>query len=195
MSYPDFPDLMGRIDGLISLDEAQALRRYARATTAAIVEIGAYRGRSSVALAYGVAEHTPAQPRVWSIDPHADFTGFYGGQFGGADRVAYYQNLLDSGFADRVALINLPGAAVAQIWSRPVDLLFIDGDHSLQGVTADYTAWKRHLSPQAHIIFDDALDPACGPHQLISEQVRSGHLQIVETVGKLVITVPTPHAH
>lgn len=195
MSHPDFTALMDRIDGLISLEEANTLRRYASTAARAIVEIGAYHGRSSVALAYGAAERTPTEQRVWSIDPHADFVGFYGGQFGGMDRAAYYQNLLDSGFANRVALINLPSTTVAQVWSQPVGLLFIDGDHSFDAVCADYAAWRAHLSAKAHIIFDDALDPACGPHQLISEEVRLGNLRIVETVGKLVVTVPTQHGH
>jgi predicted O-methyltransferase YrrM len=38
---------------------------------------------------------------------------------------------------------------------RPVDILFIDGDHSLPGVTRDYNLWKDLVRPGGYILFHD----------------------------------------
>ncbi|HEY5412077.1 MAG TPA: methyltransferase domain-containing protein, partial [Caulobacteraceae bacterium] len=59
--------------GGISVDEGQALRRYARAgSEGVVVEIGSFRGKSAVALASGVAERSPspADAKVFCVEPH-----------------------------------------------------------------------------------------------------------------------------
>lgn len=48
-----------------------------------------------------------------------------------------------------------------------VDILFIDGDHRLPGVTRDYELWRELVAPGGHIVFHDIL-----PHpKLESSQV------------------------
>ena len=44
---------------------------------------------------------------------------------------------------------------VAAGWSEPVDLLYVDGWHSYDAVTADGDAWLPHLSPRGVVVFDD----------------------------------------
>jgi cephalosporin hydroxylase len=38
---------------------------------------------------------------------------------------------------------------------RPLDMLFIDGDHTLAGVTRDYHLWKDLVRPGGYILFHD----------------------------------------
>ena len=40
-----------------------------------------------------------------------------------------------------------------------IDLLFIDGDHSYQGVTQDYAAYKSFVNPGGFIVFDNYGEP------------------------------------
>ena len=47
---------------------------------------------------------------------------------------------------------------VEAIVTGPVDLLFIDGDHSLTGVTSDYEMYRRFVRPGGFIVFHDILD-------------------------------------
>jgi predicted O-methyltransferase YrrM len=42
-----------------------------------------------------------------------------------------------------------------KVWSEPIDFLYIDADHSYDGVTADLEAWVPHVKPGGLIVGDD----------------------------------------
>jgi len=46
-------------------------------------------------------------------------------------------------------------AKVGQKWIEPVDLVFIDGDHSYKGCKADIEAWLPHIKKGGAIVFHD----------------------------------------
>jgi glycosyltransferase involved in cell wall biosynthesis/predicted O-methyltransferase YrrM len=172
-----------RYPGGISVEEGMALRRYAADCAGGhIVEIGSFRGKSSVALGMGAIQ---SGVQVFCIDPHAEFTGVYGGKFGPQDRGAFYQVMLDTKLFERVALINLASREAARAWQQPIGLLFIDGDHSYRGVRGDFEAWEPHVSLGGVVAFDDATDPAIGPRPLIDQILASGRYAPLETVGKI----------
>jgi predicted O-methyltransferase YrrM len=170
------------VEGWLSLDEAHFLFELAEVANGPIVEIGCYRGRSSIALACGASANV-SSPKVFSIDPHEVFEGELGGRFGPDDRPAYYRNLVASGFAAKVSLINLPSTKVASIWDQPVGLLFVDGDHRYEAVRQDLEAWAPKIAPSAVIAFDDASAP--GPRQVIAETLDSGSFKLLRSVGKI----------
>jgi hypothetical protein len=45
---------------------------------------------------------------------------------------------------------------VARTWSLPVDLVFIDGDHSEAGCERDWLDWSPHVTPGGCVVFHDA---------------------------------------
>jgi predicted O-methyltransferase YrrM len=150
-------DVVMSIDGQISRPEASELRRLARATPSGgdIVEIGSYRGRSTVALALGSREGHAN--RVFAVDPHVPFTGVRGSTFGPADRAALDANLAAAGVEDIVDVVSLPSVAAARAWNgRTVALLWIDGDHAEDAVRADVHAWLPFLQSDAVVAFHDA---------------------------------------
>jgi glycosyltransferase involved in cell wall biosynthesis/predicted O-methyltransferase YrrM len=170
--------------GGISVEEGRALNRYAADCIGGpIVEIGSFRGKSAVALADGA---TRAGVQAFCIEPHSAFTGVYGGRFGPDDRGAFYRIMLETGFFQTVALVNLESRNAARAWKGPIGLLFIDGDHSLQGVQEDVDAWENYVCVGGVIAFDDALDPQIGPSKVIEQVVSSGRFAQLETVGKVV---------
>ena len=131
---------------LLQFDEAAFLFRLVRSQPAAqIVEIGRFHGGS--AFLFAVAGD--ADSRVTSIDiaPKDDELL----------RVA----LKKSGLAHKVKLLvgdSHTGEARADFY----DLIFIDGDHSYEGVLMDYEHWKRAVKPGGYLAFHNAAAPC--PH-------------------------------
>ena len=178
-------ELLRDIEGWLPLPDASFLRMLARCSPADIVEIGCYRGRSTIALALGASEAEGGGHLVHSVDPHQHAAGVFGGNFGPDDREAYYRNMLGSGMATRAALINLPSEKVGQIWDRPVGLLFVDGDHHYDAVKRDIEVWSPHVVAGGVVAFDDASDKDGGPFTVICELLDSGRFETFEIVGKV----------
>ena len=178
--------LLAHTEGMTSVREARLLYEFARAVrTGCIVEIGAYRGRSTIALGRGSLDgyHVP----VFTIEPHQTFQGVLGGRFGPEDAVAFYRAMLDSGCCQIVRLISLSSEYVTARWLEPVSLLWIDGDHRYEGVRRDFDSWRPHLVRGATIIFDDASDPTIGPYMLIQELLADRTVERVRELGKIAV--------
>lgn len=173
------------VEGQTSRHEAKHLFAMAKqAGGGCIVEVGSYRGRSTSALALGAKAGNKLP--LYAIEPHENFEGVYGGQFGHKDRAAFFRNMLKLNLTDTVRLVNLSSETVTRDWNKPVALLWIDGDHSYEGVKRDVAAWFPHLAPHAPVIFDDATDPAIGPFKVIAELLAEGKWQKAESIGKTV---------
>jgi predicted O-methyltransferase YrrM len=164
----EFTEAIAATPGMIGLDQAALLNDLARSANGAIVEIGSYRGRSTVALAYGHSNP------VYAIDPHQEFVGVLGGQFGPEDRAEFYRTMLRTGCWSNVRLINLPSVQAAVGWTQPIHLLWIDGDHSYDSVRRDWEAWTPHLVDDALAVFDDCEPPDLGPGRLVEELMSDG---------------------
>jgi hypothetical protein len=175
-------DLLKGVEGWLPLPEARLLCDLAEAAPADIVEIGCYRGRSTIALCLGAVQ---SGRLVYSVDPHRPATGFYGGRFGPVDREVYYRNMLASGMAQRAALINLTSEKAGRSWHDPIGLLFIDGDHRYEAVRRDTDIWAPHVVAGGVVVFDDAGASEGGPARVIAELVGGGGYISNSVVGKV----------
>jgi len=179
-------ELVEGVEGWLAREEAALLMDLAAAVPGreAIVELGNYRGRSTVALALGARSGGGAQ--VYSVDPHVEFTGPRGGRFGREDQAHLYANLARAGVGAAVSVVGLDSRRVAAAWDGPgVGLLFIDGDHRYEAVRADLDAWRAHLAPGARVAFDDCdfADVA----RLIAERTRAHELTLRGRAGKVAV--------
>ena len=150
-----------------------------------IVEVGSYRGRSTVALAFGSQDGH--QCPIFAIEPHERFTGVYGGRFGPRDRAAFFEAMLATGAWEIVRLVNVSSEVVTPGWTLPVGLLWLDGDHSYEGVSRDYRCWERHLLPGTVLALDDTRSPDLGPARLVAELVDGGRWRVVAAPGKMTV--------
>jgi predicted O-methyltransferase YrrM len=171
------------VEGWLAREEIRLLMERASRVPRdqAIVEIGNYRGRSTVALAMGARRGAGA--RVYSIDPHSEFVGPRGGRFGPEDQAHLYANLARTGVGAQVNVLSIDSLTIASSWRGPrVGLMFIDGDHRYESVRADLDAWKSHLATGADVVFDDCdfADVA----RLVAERQRSGMLAARGSAGK-----------
>lgn len=173
-------------EGMLSFEESMLLYSLAKEVrTGCIIEIGSYRGGSSVFLGRGSLDG--AQPPVYAIDPHKNFVGVLGGVFGPKDRTSFFKAMLNNGCSEIVSLINLSSELFSSQWKEPVSLLWIDGDHSYSGVKRDFDCWMPHLTDAALIAFDDAIDSNLGPRILINELIVSNQFEEIMGVGKVAV--------
>src|SRR5262245_20974541 len=104
------------IEGQLTEAEANKLMELAQKAPkgSAIVEIGTFRGRSTIALAFGAIKGNGNT--VYAVDPHTAFVGVYGGKFGPEDQAALYENLTKCGVGQIVSVVSLPSVQAARAW-------------------------------------------------------------------------------
>jgi hypothetical protein len=172
-NWPDELRDVAEIDGWLTRDAAVLLYDLARRVTdGCIVEVGSYRGRSTVVLARGAA--AGRNPPVFAVEPHEEFAGVRGGDFGPADRGAFFETMLRTDAYRQVRLLNASSEILAPGWREPVALLWLDGDHRYEAVRRDFDAWSPHLTPGCDLVLDDTDDPELGPYRLAEELLESG---------------------
>jgi MMP 1-O-methyltransferase len=199
------PDLIGfrcrrripqyySIDGWLSETEALALYDLARSLKkdASVLEIGVWQGKSTYCLARGLSGGT-----VTVIDPfNAD-----GGADAGSEAVyreikkekqldlleTFQRNLELGKVASKVK--TLQGYSREFVGSvQAIDLLFIDGDHSIEGCSFDFDAYQDAVLPGGYLLFHD-YDPSrsnFGPTWVIHNKVlpsgRYKPLKVLESL-------------
>lgn len=117
------------------------------------VEIGSARGRSACFI--GMALNENGLGKLFAIDPHTQTS------WNDNESVHTYdimrQNLVRLGVAEQVEILRQTSEQAAKSWSRPIDLLFIDGDHSYEGVKRDWDLFVPHVRDFGIVIFHDTL--------------------------------------
>ena len=174
------------VDGLLTPQEVTFLYRQAKETgSGCIVEIGSYHGRSTIALALGAQEGTKVP--VYAVDPYVSFVGPLGGTFGPEDKVGLVQNLIFTRAVPHVWLIQLPSVQAARGWQEPITFLWIDGDHTYEGVRADFDSWNPFVAQEGIVAFHDSLDPRFGVHKLIKEIIDKKKYINIGVIEKITL--------
>lgn len=117
-----------------------------------VIEIGSYEGSSSVHLAAALS----GDAELHLIDPFTN-NALRPGQRGtgwATERVTKRAARRAQGA--EVVVHPVTSAEVAEGWHGPVDLVFIDGDHSELGCLSDWKLWHDHLTAGGAVAFHDA---------------------------------------
>jgi predicted O-methyltransferase YrrM len=189
-----------RVLGWTRGDEAVALARHAYALPGVptVVEIGSFLGCSTVLLAG--ARKLRGSGRVHAIDPFdasgdlysAPFYRAIAGREGGTLRDRFEANLRRAGVRAWVEVHAGGAEQVAAGWSRPVDLLFLDGDQSPAGARAAYLAWAPHLRRGAVVAVHGsvATEPEHdGSRRLVEALIRPPSYRDVHLIGSTTFAV------
>ena len=132
-----------------------------------IVEIGTARGRSACIFALACAENRHG--RVHAIDPHKPTS--WSDQESDSGTLSFLRDRLRQYDLERYCRIMATTSEdAASGWTEPVDLLFIDGDHSYAGVRRDFDLFRPWLSPDALVCFHDSSWEHEGPWSRFSDK-------------------------
>jgi predicted O-methyltransferase YrrM len=180
--------IAGQIEGWLSEPQGRALYAAAAACSGrgAIVEIGSWKGRSTVWLAHGAAV---AGQKVLAIDPHV------GSREDPHERTldAFLANLERAGAAASVEPLVMTSAEAVRRIDGPVELLFVDGDHSPEGARSDADRWLPRVMEGGTVMFHDvATSGYSGPRRVFQQRIcRSRQFHRIRRVGSMAIAERT----
>jgi predicted O-methyltransferase YrrM len=164
--------LTDRTPGFLGKSEARFLGLLAACVPArgAIVEIGSFKGKSTVMLA-SVAAHYGLGP-VIAIDPHTAPAVTDAKIAPGSSTFEEFMNALRSAqVEDGVEIHRAYSREAAKGWNRPIRLLWIDGDHTFEGTREDFELFSPYLSNGAVVAMHDALHAYEGPIRVFVERI------------------------
>jgi predicted O-methyltransferase YrrM len=190
--------------GFLRGDEGRALAaaaaRAASSGLGPLLEVGAYRGRSTLYLAAGLQGARPDGGLVlYSLDHHHGSEEMQAGwpdhdrtlvdaQTARMDSLLYWRRTVDdAAVAEFVVGLIGTSAAVARNWTTPLALVFIDGGHGEEVAFADLHGWSPHVAPGGllilHDVFADPRDGGRPPYECYREALRSGRFVEDEAAG------------
>ena len=149
-----------RIPGWLHPDQAASLCYFAHQCPGGpIVEIGSFRGKSTVLLARGMKETNT----LHAIDPHLSTEignrrdRATAGRANGDETswTAFHETLATWQVADRVDVIRKYSHDARAVWDGTVVFAWIDGDHSYEAVKQDIEDWTPLIVPGGYVAFHD----------------------------------------
>jgi predicted O-methyltransferase YrrM len=195
--------LINGVKGFLDPQEGRCLYEIAREACklGPCLEIGSYCGKATVYLGIACRENNSI---LFSIDHHRGSEEQQPGEeyfdaelfdprTGRMDTFKEFRKTLEiAGLEETVVPIVCASAVAARQWATSLSLVFIDGGHSFEAASTDYTVWSRHIVPNGYLLIHDIFkDPSKGgqaPYQVYQMAVASGffkEISMVETLGVL----------
>ncbi|MFC4061375.1 class I SAM-dependent methyltransferase [Planomonospora corallina] len=163
-----------------------------------ICEIGTYCGKSAIYLGAAArqcgsvvvtVDHHRGSEEIQPGWAHHDPT-LVDPRFGKMDSLpTFRETIAAAGLEEEVIAVVGRSERVAALWNTPLAMLFIDGGHSEEPVTADYEGWAPHVMRGGALVFHDVYpDPADGgqaPYRVYQRVLASGAFKEVRHEGSL----------
>jgi len=150
--------LIADVPGWLTDEEGEALYELARACTGkgVIVEIGSFKGKSTVCL--GLGSQAGASVPIYAIDPHQE-------------RFPEFEtNVQRAGIKELVRPLPSLSQRAADEFHEPIELLFVDGSHEYELVLEDFEKWVPKVVDGGWVAFHDTTWTA-GPRKVVGHAV------------------------
>jgi predicted O-methyltransferase YrrM len=156
---PAVMELVAGVDGWMTPGQAATLFGAARRCppSGSIVEIGSFRGRSTIVLATAA----PAGVQVVAIDPHAgndrgpqEIEGYQ--DEASDDHAVFLANLERAGVSDRVRHLRMFSDEALGHVDGPIDVLYIDGAHRYGPALSDIRSWGDRVADGGTMLIHDS---------------------------------------
>ena len=139
------------IEGWLAQAEGELLYKFARKCSGkgVIVEIGSWKGQSTIWLARG--SRAGNRIKVYSVDPHA---GALVNQYR-STLDDFKRNVRDAGVSELVVPLVMTSEVAARQFAQSVEFIFVDGDHNYESVKRDFDLWFPKMVKGGYMAFHD----------------------------------------
>jgi hypothetical protein len=188
---------MNNIDGWLEQEEADLLIAAGQCVMNklppphTIVEVGSYKGRSTVVLG-SVAKAVCPEAKVYAIDPH-------NGNVGAMDQCiqshsptldVFNHNIEKAGLRDVV--ITVQSCSVDVVWEKPISFLFIDGLHDYPNVARDFWHFHKTVRSGGIVAFHDYAEYYPGVMTFVGEVLGLCEYRFLKKTKSLVVLEKGP---
>lgn len=182
-------ELVAATTGFMPVGEGEAVHETAlSARPGTWLEIGTYCGKSTLLLGDAARQ---VGARLVTVDHHHGSEENQPGwewhdsslvdpRSGRLDTLPHFRPVLDS-LADVCSAVVGDTRVVAQWWNSPLELLFLDGNHTEETAQHDFAAYARHVVPGGlllvHDVFPDPADGGQAPWHVVERALSEGFEQ------------------
>jgi predicted O-methyltransferase YrrM len=193
VSLRDFDEswaAVAEVDGWMTHGQAKALYDAAAACPAGgrIVEIGSFRGRSTIVLASAALDDV----EVVAIDPHAgndrgpqEIDGYE--DEATEDHLAFNANLANAGVADRVRHVRAFSDSAHDMIDGAIDVLYVDGAHRYAPARKDIAEWGARVRPGGTMLIHDSFSSIGVTAAILRELLLSREWRYVRRSRSLAV--------
>jgi predicted O-methyltransferase YrrM len=172
--------------GEVAMDDVEihGLVRALRAITPpaqSVVEIGSYCGGSTVVIARTAARRVPGA-RVFAIEPFSADGARYQRNY----EALFDANVADWGVGSTIQKVRKLSDEAALEWKDPIDFLYVDGDHSYEGVVRDIRNFVPFVRDGGVFAFHDYKPGKDGVRRAVDELVAPYHGKLFQA-GSLAV--------
>jgi predicted O-methyltransferase YrrM len=163
--------------------ESELLRTHAVGATT-LVELGVAEGGSAMELRHVMAPGGT----LHLVDPYSP------GSLGVSLELIVARRAVSSVDNGQVRWWRGLSSDIAARWSDRIDFLFIDADHSFEGVSRDWEDWAPRVRPGGHVALHDArvfpggwTHESTGPVRLVARLENDPRWRIAGTADSMVV--------
>lgn len=152
----DFDKEIAPIGGWLTKDEGIFLYESARKILPGyiIVEIGSWKGRSTICFGKGVKDGRNAT--IQAIDPHTGSSEHHK-MFGKVDTFdEFISNIKKAGVDQFITPVREKSEVAVRNFTGPIGFLLIDGSHDIRDVKIDYKIWFDGVVDKGIVAFHDS---------------------------------------
>jgi len=158
MELQELKEKLNAIEGWLTMPEVGFLYNTAQHCKGrgVIVEIGSWQGKSTVCLGAGV-DASKKNIEIYAVDPHQNsyvHKDFLGENISTFEK--FKENIKAADVGRFIHPIVKKSEEAVRKWAKPIEFLWIDGDHHYGEVKKDFDLWSPFVIDGGIIAFHDA---------------------------------------